>query len=118
LVGVRTEGAAGSFELAGFLFGEREPRVALFDGFPLEFRPTGRLLVLRNLDVPGVVGRLGTILGEAGINIADIHLARRDREPEAAAVLRVEGEVAEATLERLRALEAVRSARVVDLEGP
>ena len=118
LVGVRVEGEAGSVELAGFLFGEREPRVALFDGFPLEFRPTGRLLVMRNRDVPGVVGQLGTLLGEAGINIADIHLARRDGEPEAAAVLRVEGEVTEATLERLRALEAVRSARAVDLEGP
>jgi D-3-phosphoglycerate dehydrogenase len=118
LVGVRVEGDAGSFELAGFLFGEREPRVALFDGFPLEFRPTGRLLVLRNRDVPGVVGQLGTILGEAGVNIADIHLARRDGSPEAAAVLRIEGEVTEATLERLRALDAVRSARVVDLEGP
>jgi D-3-phosphoglycerate dehydrogenase len=111
-------GAAGCVVRAGFLVGAREPRVALFDGFPLEFRPTGRLLVMRNRDVPGVVGQLGTILGEAGINIADIHLARRDGEPEAAAVLRVEGEVTEATLERLRALEAVRSARAVDLEGP
>jgi D-3-phosphoglycerate dehydrogenase len=117
LVGVRVEGDAGSFELAGFLFGEREPRVALFDGFPLEFRPTGRLLVLRNRDVPGVVGQLGTILGEAGVNIADIHLARRDDPGEAVAVLRVEGEVAEATLEKIRALDAVRSARVVDLDG-
>lgn len=117
LVGVEVEGDAGSFALAGFLFGEREPRVALFDGFPLEFRPTGRLLVLRNRDVPGVVGQLGTILGDARVNIADIHLARRDDAGEAVAVLRVEGEVSEATLERIRALPAVRSARVVDPEA-
>jgi D-3-phosphoglycerate dehydrogenase len=115
LVAVRAEGDAGAFEAAGFLFGEREPRVALFDGFPLEFRPTGRLLVLRNRDVPGVVGKLGTVLGEEGINIADIHLARRQGVPEAMAVLRVEGEVTERALERIRGLEAVRSARVVDL---
>ncbi len=76
LVGVSVGGDAGEVDLAGALFGERDARVVRFRGFRLEFRPEGQLMVLSNRDVPGVVGRLGTILGEAGVNIAEIHLAR------------------------------------------
>jgi D-3-phosphoglycerate dehydrogenase len=117
LVRVTVAGAAGETVVAGALFGERDPRVVLFEGFQLEFRPEGRLLVLHNRDVPGVVGGLGTVLGEAGVNIADIHLARRGGGHEAVAVLRVDGEVPEATLERIRGLEAVHSAQLVDMGG-
>ena len=88
--------------LAGALFGERDPRVVQFEGFQLEFRPAGRLLVMRNRDVPGVVGRLGTILGEAGVNIADIHLSRRNGGGDAVAVLRLDSEVAAGALARDR----------------
>jgi len=115
LVSVKVGGEGGEVEVAGTLFGERDPRVVSFEGFRLEFRPAGRLLVLRNQDVPGVVGRLGTLLGEAGVNIADIHLARRDGEPDALAVLRLDAQPSEQALERLRALPEVNSARLVDL---
>ena len=118
MVGVTLEGGGESVELAGTLFAERDPRVVRFAGFRLEFRPSGTLLVLRNADVPGVVGRLGTILGEAGVNIADIHLARRDGESDAMAVLRLDETPPEAVLDRLRALPEVRSARVLELGGP
>ena len=108
-------------EVAGTLFGEHDPRIVRFGGFPLEFRPAGCLLVLRNLDVPGVVGRLGTLLGDAGVNIADIHLARRDAgrsgDREALAVLRLDARPDEVVLDRLRALPEVREARMLDF-GP
>lgn len=117
MVGVTLEGGGESLELAGTLFGDRDPRVVRFAGFRLEFRPSGTLLVLRNDDVPGVVGRLGSILGEAKVNIADIHLARRDGERDALAVLRLDESPPEAALERLRALPEVRSARVLELGG-
>jgi D-3-phosphoglycerate dehydrogenase len=102
-------------ELDGALFGQADLRVVRVGGFRLEFRPEGRLLVLENRDVPGVVGRLGTILGEAGVNIADIHLARREPQGEALAVLRIDQEPAPAVLERIRELPEVHRARVVHL---
>ncbi|HEX2163621.1 MAG TPA: phosphoglycerate dehydrogenase [Thermoanaerobaculia bacterium] len=121
LVGVRVAAAGGEpVEVAGTLFGERDPRIVRFGGFPLEFRPAGCLLVLRNRDVPGVVGRLGTLLGDAGVNIADIHLARRDDAPggrEALAVLRLDARPGDDVLDRLRALPEVREARMLDLAG-
>jgi len=116
LVGVKLDGEGGSVELAGTLFGERDARVVRFAGFRLEFRPSGKLLVLRNLDVPGVVGKIGTLLGEARVNIAEIHLARRDGEDNALAVLRLDQQPDEPTLARLRELPGVVSARAIDLD--
>jgi len=114
MVGVRLTGGGGEVEVAGTLVGEHNPRVVRFAGFRLEFRPAGVLLVVRNLDVPGVVGKLGTLLGEAGVNIADIHLARHD-ESDALAVLRLDSRPGVAVLERLLGLDEVQEARVVDL---
>lgn len=116
LVGVTMEGEDGTVEIAGTLFGEGDPRIVSFQGFPLEFRPAGRLLVLTNRDVPGTVGRIGQSLGDSGVNIADIHLARRDGEDEALAVLRVDQDVSDEAVERLRDLSEVRSVRRIDLE--
>jgi D-3-phosphoglycerate dehydrogenase len=117
LVRVTVAGDGGEVALAGALFGERDPRVVQFEGFQLEFRPAGRLLVMRNRDVPGVVGRLGTILGEAGVNIADIHLSRRAGGGDAVAVLRLDSDVPAATLARIAALPEVDRVQVVDLGG-
>jgi D-3-phosphoglycerate dehydrogenase len=115
LLGVTLAGGGRSVELGGTLVGGRDPRVVRFGGYRLEFRPQGRLLVLENRDVPGVVGKLGTLLGEAGVNIADIHLARRDGEQKALAVLRLDQPPGDAVVARLRALPEVLSANSLDL---
>jgi D-3-phosphoglycerate dehydrogenase len=119
LVDVILGGGGKSVELGGTLFGERDLRVVRFGGFRLEFRPVGKLLFIENLDVPGVVGKVGTLLAEAGINIADIHLARTERKAEGAreamAVLRLDQEPSDELLARLTALNVVRNARLVDL---
>ena len=115
LVGVTLSGDEGSFEICGTVFGERDSRVVRFGGYPLEFRPAGRLLVLRNDDRPGVVGKLGMLLGEGGVNIADIHLARQKGESDAVAVLRLDVEPPAPVLDELRGLPEVRSVHVVDL---
>ena len=80
-----------------------------FENYRLEFRPQGNLLVLENLDRPGVVGKVGTLLAEANVNIADIHLARRGED--AMAVLRLDQAPAPALLEELTRLPEVKSAR-------
>jgi L-serine deaminase len=120
LVGVTLSGGGQTVELDGTLFGEGDPRVVRIGGFRLEFRPEGQLLFVENRDVPGVVGKVGTLLADAGINIADIHLARTDRvdasgEREALAMLRVDQELPDELVDRLIELGLVRSARRVDL---
>jgi D-3-phosphoglycerate dehydrogenase len=108
-------GADGRVELAGTLFGDRQPRVVRFGRQPLEFRPEGKLLILRSFDVPGNVGKVGTLLGEAGVNIADIHLARKDGEEDAWTILRLDEEPPANLMERLAALPQMRRVHLADL---
>lgn len=115
LVGVTLASAQGRTDVAGTLFSGRDARVVGIAGFRLESQPRGRLLVLRNRDVPGVVGKLGTALGHRGINIADIHLARREGEPEAIAVLRLDQEPSEEVLGELLAIPEVLRVQFVDM---
>jgi len=117
LVRVRAGSTAGSAEVAGAIFGAGEPRVVGYQGYRLEFEPRGRLLLLESRDVPGAVGRIGTSLGEAGINIADIHLARQEATRQALSVLRIDGVATADVLARLRTLDAVKSVKAVDLGG-
>lgn len=118
LLGLTVGDGAAEVILAGTLFDGRRPRVVRFGRIPLEFTPEGKLLVLRTLDRPGVVGTVGTLLGEAGVNIADIHLARRDGEEDAWTVLRLDEVPGLELLGRLRTLPEMRIARLVDLGYP
>ena len=96
------------------LFAGREARVVEVDDRPLEFRPEGTVVFLRNRDVPGVVGRVGTILGEGGVNIANFSLARgREGGDGAAAVIAVDSPPSPDVLERLRQAPGVDEVRVV-----
>jgi D-3-phosphoglycerate dehydrogenase len=120
LVGVTLNNGTRSVEVGGTLFGEKDPRVVRFGGFRLEFQPEGQLLFVENRDVPGVVGKVGTLLADNGINIADIHLARTGRigpegEREALAVLRLDQEMPDELVDKLCDLGVVRSARQVNL---
>jgi D-3-phosphoglycerate dehydrogenase len=120
LVGVTLRSGDRSVEVGGTLFGERDQRVVRLGGFRLEFQPEGQLLFVENKDVPGVVGKVGTLLADNGINIADIHLARTGRvssggEREALAVLRLDQEMPDELLDKLIQIGVVRSARRVDL---
>ena len=114
VVGVTLSGPDGSVTLSGTFFADQIPRVVSWLDFRLEFRPDGRLLILSNQDVPGVVGRLGQLLGEGGVNIAEIHLAR-DGKDRAMAVLRLDQLPSQELLEQLEALPEMSEVRLVDL---
>jgi D-3-phosphoglycerate dehydrogenase len=109
---VTLSGVAASAGASATLFGGSDARVVEVDGLPLEFRPEGTIVFLRNRDVPGVVGSVGTILGEAGVNIAGFSLARGSG-ARAAAVIAVDSAPPETALARLRAAPAVEEVRVV-----
>lgn len=114
---ISTEHATRS--LAGTLFGygdqRREGRITEIDGFYLEATPNGHMLVMRNRDVPGVIGSVGTILGERGVNISNFHLGRRERGGEAMALIEIDAPLNKETLQSLRELEQVLSAQPIEL---
>lgn len=95
------------------------PRLLQVDGIYCEVALSGRLLYMRNLDVPGVIGHVGTVLGNNHINIANFSLGREDRHAGpgpviAVAVVEIDAPVPEAVLDQLRAHPAVQIARVVE----
>jgi D-3-phosphoglycerate dehydrogenase len=108
-----------SQSLAGNLVGyggqRREGRITEIDAFHLEATPQGHMLVMRNRDVPGVIGRVGTILGEVGVNISRFHLGRRERGGEAMAVIEIDAPLNKETLQSLRSLDQVISAHPIEL---
>ena len=95
--------------------GYREGRITRINGFRIEAVPRGFMLVMHNRDVPGVIGRVGTILGEAGINISAFHLGRRERGGEAMAIIEVDAPPTADVLTRLTALPAVISTKQIQL---
>ncbi|HEX8181142.1 MAG TPA: phosphoglycerate dehydrogenase [Pyrinomonadaceae bacterium] len=108
----------GERSVAGALFGaSREGRITEINGFRIEAIPAGYMLVTRNVDVPGVIGRIGTILGERGVNISRFHLGRRERGGEAMAVIETDAPPDDATLNDLRAAGQIISARRIALDA-
>ncbi len=115
LIAVRVRNADHVVESVGTLFHDRDARIVRLDGYALEFMPKSTLLVVRNHDVPGVVGKLGTALGDAGINIAAIHLSRRAGSDQALAVARLDQFPDESILTTLRQLDEVQTADLIDV---
>jgi len=97
---------------------DAQPRLLEFDGIDVEAPLEGNLLVCRNLDVPGVIGKIGTILGEHGVNIANFALGR-DRsgvQPvKALAVVQVDAPVSQKVIDALLKIEALLEVRLVTL---
>jgi D-3-phosphoglycerate dehydrogenase len=99
------------------------PRLLTYDGIDIEAPLNGTLVTIRNHDVPGVVGRIGTILGEHSLNIANFALGRSTRsqrvpQGQALAVVQIDvqdASKANAAIEALRKVEAIASVRLVEL---
>ncbi len=104
----------------GIFYGD-QPRLLQADRIHVEAPLAGSLIFFKNYDVPGVIGRIGTLLGEHKVNIANFSLGRREMRPgeegpaKAVAVVLVDGKVPEAVLARLREIEPVRYARAVEI---
>jgi D-3-phosphoglycerate dehydrogenase / 2-oxoglutarate reductase len=114
----RVRTVAGEHTVAGALFGQKsDGRITEIDGFRIEAVPAGNMLVTRSSDVPGVIGRVGSILGDHGVNISRFHLGRRERGGEAMAVIETDAPLDDSTLEELLAFGPVISARRISLES-
>ncbi|HYI47192.1 MAG TPA: phosphoglycerate dehydrogenase [Allosphingosinicella sp.] len=108
LVRVAVMTPAGRRSVAGTLFGNAAPRLVDMFGIAIEAELTGEMVYIVNEDVPGFIGRLGTTLGAAGVNIATFHLGRREAGGEAMALLSVDGHIDAELVGRLEALPGVK----------
>jgi len=113
---VRAETDTAETRVAGALLGDAHPRLVRIDDFRVDMAPQGTLLILRNQDVPGVIGRVGSLLGDAGINIAGYHQSRLDAGGDALAVVKVDARIDPSIVDALGKLPEVHSVRQVRLD--
>ncbi len=104
---------AGSHEVAGAVFGNRALRIIRIDGYRVEAVPQGYFLMLHNRDVPGVVGAIGTMLGQSNINIGGLELGRDRVGGLALSLVEVDEPVSGEVLERLKTIPAITSAEFI-----
>jgi len=93
------------------------PRLLRVNGIDVESPLEGTLLYVRNHDVPGVIGKMGSVLGRAGVNISTFALGRREAVlgAEALAIMGLDGEISENILQLMRSIPEVTEARLVRL---
>jgi D-3-phosphoglycerate dehydrogenase len=113
---LRLEGGERSIRVGGALLGETHGRIVRIGPFRVDVAPRGVMLVLRNRDVPGVIGRVGTVLGEAAVNIAEYHQARLQVGGEALAAVSVDDRIPADVMERLAAFPEILEVRQVEME--
>lgn len=101
--------------VAGTLYGRKDARLVQINGYSVESVLSGHLLIFSNRDLPGVVGRVGTILGNSHINIAEMHLGRKASGEMATAIINVDSQVPDVVLQEIRALPQISYAKSVKL---
>ncbi len=103
--------SAGDRPVVGTLFANSAPRLVEIFGIRVEAELEGEMIYIVNEDMPGFIGRLGTLLGEEGVNIGTFSLGRREAGGEAVALVSVDSHIGPELVQRLQALPGVRTVK-------
>jgi D-3-phosphoglycerate dehydrogenase len=101
--------------VSGTLFTKVDPRIVRINEFYIDAVPEGYMLFMRNDDVPGIIGQIGTILGRNKINIAGMSFGRDEKGGNAVSVLNIDSEVPKNVLEEIRNAKNIQGVRLVKL---
>jgi D-3-phosphoglycerate dehydrogenase len=115
LVTLRIKAGGKDVSAAGTLNSKKEPRIIQVDNFPMETVPEGDMLVLMNNDKPGVIGGIGTLLGQNGINIARMQFGREKQGGLAMSVVSIDSPVSDELMGKIRKLPNVLSVKLVKI---
>lgn len=114
LITLQAQTTAGEHGLAGTLI-RGHPHIVRIDQYWLDFAADGLLLVSEHMEQPGIIGQMGTLLGEAGINISFVQVGRQERGGHGIMVVGVDDPLSDETLAQVMTMPSVRSARLVRL---
>ena len=117
LVQVNVREGAAAHRLAGTLLGHDDIRITQIGDYRIEVVPARYMLITTHHDRPGVVGKVGTLLGAENVNIASMQLGRKSVGGEAMMVLQVDQRIPDGVMEKLRQLDVIGSARFVELSS-
>ena len=115
LLRIELESDKGRTEIEGTLFGKTDPKIVRIDKYRVEISPEGDMLLCLHRDTLGVVGRIGTILAGAGINIAAMTLGREKRGGKELTAVSVDEEADKATVEKIKTIKDMLEVKQVKL---
>jgi D-3-phosphoglycerate dehydrogenase len=115
LMAVRLKTSEAEVSVAGTVFGRNHPRLVDVDGVEVDAIPQGHMLLVKNEDTPGVIGHVGTLLGDRKVNIARMTVGRKPGSGRAIMLIEVDGEVPMEVLGEVLSISGVRDARSVYL---
>lgn len=115
MISLTVKTASGEGFAAGAIFGRQDPRIVMIDKFFLDVIPEGNMIILYNYDKPGVIGNIGTTLGNNNINIARLHLSREQVDGKALVVISTDSLLSEHVLKKLRDLPNVISVTQLEM---
>ncbi len=115
IISLRLTTSTGSRQVRGAVLHENSLRILGVDNISIEVPLEGNLICLRNTDVPGVVGKVGTLLAQNGLNIANLALGRTGPQAEAISVVQVDSPAPEAVLNKIRELPEIQEVSSVQL---
>ena len=102
-------------DISGSIYFENHPRIVNIMGFEIDLNPAGPMLFIKNKDVPGVIGKIGTILGDCNVNIAGYLLSRIDKSDFAYAVIKLDDTINDKVLENINSIEDIIEIKQIDL---
>ncbi len=105
----------GNHSVTGAVFAEGELRIITIDEFPVNVAPSRHMLVTRHRDMPGIIGHLGSLLGEHNVNIASMQVGRRIVRGDAVMVLSLDDPIPASLLATIHAIEGIQAAHPVTL---
>lgn len=115
LITLRASSAGEEICVSGTVFYENNQRFVSVNNYRVEFKPEGHILYIVNKDVPGVVGRVGTTLGDHDVNIAEYNLARSESGGTALAIITIDSPLSPDALTALRVMPAIKEVRQMKL---
>ncbi len=115
LLSIRVRTSEGENIVAGTVFGKNEPRLVRVNSFRMEALPSGPMLFVYNKDLPGVIGALGTTLGNFGINISRMTVGSKVDHGQNVILLNTDTLLTKDHLEQVRELEYIDHAMVLEL---
>ena len=100
---------------AATLSPKREPRIVKIDDFYVDASPSGYLLMMKNWDVPGIIGNVGSLMGKHNINIAAMVFGRKTPGGEAVSILNIDSPVSPELVEKLKKVENILEVKLIKL---
>lgn len=105
----------GSHRITGTLYSESGPRIVELDGYPIDMPVEGILVFTRHTDKPGMIGRIGTLLGDQNINIAGMQVGRQESGGEAVMLLIVDRSVSTDVIGQIATMDGISMVRAIEL---